>query len=220
MFASSRFCTFRLSFRYKLLLVFTLLTAAISLVICTCYIINEMSEARSQISAMLRLNAESMAETVRLPLYAHDREALNRLAAEALRKARARSVVIRDADGRLLVEARSPAGGDRSRPIVETVSILGGGQGMSVEAALNGVKEGDAPVIGSMSLERGTADLSSMRRRMMVAAISITFGFWLLVTLISNLALRRVTGSFNALMRGLERMRGGEFRDPGGGDGG
>jgi two-component system, cell cycle sensor histidine kinase and response regulator CckA len=201
----------RFSFRYKLLLIFTLLTGIASVAFSTLYVVSQIRESRRNVAEQLRLQAGNLGDSIRLSLYAGDREALKRFAGEAALLPQLRAVVISAADGRVLAEFHSHSSGDTSAMISETMVVRSSPLGVSVESALSGGQDSAPVVIGSVRLDRGTADLSASMQRMVLITCCMAFAFWLLVTCLCNLVLRRVTRSFNSLMRGVERMQTGDF---------
>ncbi|NVN93306.1 MAG: response regulator [Desulfuromonadales bacterium] len=211
MSAVSRVSKFHLSFRYKLLLIFTLLTAAASVAFSALYVINEIRESHHHVSEQLRLQAENLGDSVRLPLYAGNRDVLKQFAADTAQLPQIRSVIISAADGRVLAQFSNHSSGDSSALISETVTVRSSLQGISVESALGGGQEGVPVIIGSVRLERGTTDLSSLVQRTVMMTCCVALVFWLLVSGLCYLVLNKVTRSFNALMQGVERMQGGEF---------
>jgi two-component system, cell cycle sensor histidine kinase and response regulator CckA len=202
----------RFSFRYKLLLIFTLLTGIASVAFSTLYVVSQIRDSRRNVAEQLRLQAGNLGDSIRLSLYAGDREALKRFAGEAALLPQLRAVVISAADGRVLAEVHShPSGGDSSALISETMVVRSSPLGVSVESALSGAQDSSPVVIGTVRLDRGTADLSASMHRMVIITCCMAFAFWLLVTCLCNLVLRKVTRSFNSLMRGVERMQTGDF---------
>ncbi len=202
--------TFRCSFQYKLFLIFTLMTALVAALFSALYVVNETGNARRSVSEQLRLRAGALGDDVRLALYAGNRTALSQFARDASRAPLIRRVSIRDAYGRELA-GFSPRGDDGSEPIVETVSVTGSPLGFSAEEALSGERNQAPAVIGTVRMERSSVDLAKAARTMTLTSCALGGGFWLLVSLLCHLVLRRVTASFNALMRGLERMRQGQY---------
>ncbi len=207
---NARCLKFCFSFRYKLLLIFTLLTAVVTLTFSVLYVVSQIRDLRHSAAEKLRLQAGSLAETIRLSLYAGDREALQRFAGEAAFLPQFRSVVITAADGGVLAELHTHSS-DTSKPIIETVVVHASSLGVSVDSALNGAEDSMPDIIGTVRLERGTADLSASMHRMVMITCGVALGFWLLVTCFCNLVLRKVTRSFNSLMRGVARMQTGDF---------
>jgi len=208
--ATAHFLKFRFSFRYKLLLIFTLLTAVVTFLFSVLYVASQIHDSRHNASEKLRLQAGNLAETIRLSLYAGDREALQRFAGEAAFLPQFRSVIITAADGRTLAELHTHSS-DTSEPIIETVVVRGSSLGVSVDSALNGAEDSMPSIIGTVRLERGTADLSASMHRIVMITCGVALAFWFLVTCFCDLVLSKVTRSFHSLMRGVVRMQNGDF---------
>lgn len=209
--SDSRFSIFHLSFRYKLFLIFTILTTLVSVIFSSMYVIGQIHESRRQAAEQLRLQAENLGNVIRLPLYALDVESVNRFAREASRLPQISSVVIRDAGGRVLSEYHSPHPVEESELISQTVAIQSTSLGFSIESALGGEGEKEPTIIGKVTLERETSDLAATTHRMAIVTCFVGFAFWALVTVLSYLVLRKVTDSFSELMRGVKRMQDGNF---------
>ncbi len=207
----SRRSRFQLSFRFKLFLIFTVLTTLVSLTFSVLYVVGQIRETRRQTMEQLRLQAENLCSTIRLSLYAFDLEAINRFARDAARLPQINSVVVRDGRGKVLAEFRSSHPVDRSSLISQTVVAHSTPLGVSVESALGGKRQDGPIAIGSVTLERETSDLSANTHRMALVACSVGFVFWALVVGLSYLVLRKVTKTFTTLMLGVDRMKNGDF---------
>ena len=202
---------FRTSFRFKLISVFTLLTALASIIVCTLYITSEISEKRDHISDQLRQQARYLGDSIRLPLYAENSEALNQLATETLHLPEVKSVQITAKDGKILVHAKAPDAEETTDTLSETAEVhsnplVNYSPGIDLPASDNGNS-----LIGSVTVVRGTHDLSRLTSRLILVSCSIAISFWLLASLFSYLVLRQVTRSFNALMHGIDAMQAGDF---------
>ncbi|HXE97504.1 MAG TPA: ATP-binding protein, partial [Dongiaceae bacterium] len=114
-------------------------------------------------------------------------------------------------DGRVLAHARAPGADPAADVFSDTVQIFSSPLGPSPDTAIGRESDSEGALIGSVLLERGTGDLSRMGHRLVVISSSIAFGFWLSVSLLCHLALRKVTRSFNALISGIETMQRGDF---------
>jgi signal transduction histidine kinase/CheY-like chemotaxis protein len=204
----SNFCT---SFQFKLFLIFTLLTFLIASLLSILYIVSETSKTRHQTSQRLQLRAEQLAESVRLPLYAENRDVLRMLAAQAARAPEIRAVVISAPDGRVLAEVHSPGPSGPTGTISRSVTVLSSPLANSVESSMTAGQDASAVTLGTVRMERGTADLSRTLLHVVMFSTSIAIAFWLAVSLFCFLVLRRVTRSFNALMRGIHSMQEGDF---------
>lgn len=208
---SKRLTDFRASFRYKLLSAFTLLTALLSILLGTLYVTIEIRERHDFAAGQLHLLAQQLVYSVRLPLYAENREALRQLAEQAARVPHIHSVTIMSADGKPLADVHRPPAKSTTETIAETVDVLSDPLAISVETAITGVAPPSAAKIGTVLMERETSDLSSKSHRLIVTAACITLIFWLTVSYVCYLVLRRVTKSFQALMEGIVTMQSGNY---------
>ena len=211
MLPRSRWSNFIASFQFKLFLVFTLLTILIFTLLNIFYIYNEKYKARQNVTEQLQLQAKNLADSIRLPLYAENSVMLRQLADQAAQLPEIRGVVITASDGRVLVEIRSPQPSGSSESIIRTVEVQNSQFVEPVEFAMDYVNDSSVALIGTVRLERGTEDLSRSLRNVIVLSVGCGIVFLLAVTLLCHLILRRVTKSFNSLMRGIDVMQSGDF---------
>lgn len=209
---SSRPLDFRSSFQYRLFRVFTLLTALIALIFLTVYTFTEIGNQRNHLSAQLHLQAQHLAETIRLPLYAENRPVLRELAEGATHQIpKLLGVVITASNGKVLANVQLPGSENKADLIEETVDVRSDPLASSPESALSGGIEPGPTLIGRVSLKRSTEDLLLMSYRLVAISCAMAVGFWLTVSLICYLVLRQVTKSFNALMQGIQAMQSGDL---------
>lgn len=211
MLPRSRWSNFTTSFQFKLFLIFTLLTLLIFTLLSFFYIYTEKYKARQNVTEQLQLQAKSLADSIRLPLYAENRDLLRQLAEQAAQLPEIRGVVITAPDGRVLVEIRSSKPRRSAETIIRTVDVQSSHFVESVDSAMESVKDSSVTLIGTVHLERGTDDLARALRKVIVLCLGSGFVFLLTVTLLCSLILRRVSKSFNALMRGIDAMQRGDF---------
>jgi len=204
----SNFCT---SFQCKLFLIFTLLTFLIASLLSMLYIVSETGKTRHQTSQRLQLRAEQLAESARLPLYAENRDMLRLLAVQAAEAPEIRAVVISAPDGRVLAEVHSPGPYDPSETISREVAVQSSPLTNFVESSMTAGQDASATPLGTVRMERGTADLSRALLQVVMFSTGAAIVFWLAVSLFCFLVLRRVTRSFNALMYGIHAMQEGDF---------
>ncbi|GFE57991.1 ATP-binding protein [Geobacter sp. AOG1] len=203
---------FRSSFQYRLFRVFTLLTSLIALIFLTVYITFEIRNQRAHISAQLHLQAQHLAETIRLPLYAENRPVLQQLAEGATHQIpELRGVVITASNGKVLTDVRLPRSENNAGVIEETVEVRSDTLASSPESAISGGTEPGPTLIGRVSLKRSTEDLLLMSYRLVAISCAMAVGFWLTVSLICYLVLRQVTKSFNVLIQGIHAMQSGDL---------
>ena len=209
----TRWSKFRTSFQFKLFCIFTLITFLIAFLLTALYITREIRTTRHEAAEQLALRTGNLADSIRLPLYARDVTVLRTLAGQVARTDEIRTIVISAPDGTVLVEAQGN-GQNSSTPTafishtaeVRTSPLVG-----SVEESLAGRHDTATALIGSVRIERSTDDLSRTILHIALFSSAAAIIFWLTVTLLSFLVLRKLTRSFNTLMRGIQIMHDGDF---------
>ena len=211
MSVSNRWSHFRTSFQFKLFLIFTLLTFLISCLLSTLHIITEVRKTRSQASEQLQLRVKQLADSVRLPLYAENHEMLRLLAKQAAQAPEIYSVTIISSDGKVMADVHPSNPSSPTEVISQSIVVRSGPMLDSVESTITGGKDASATVIGTVRIERGTADLSQVILRVAAVSMSVAIAFWLSVSLLCYMVLRKVARSFNALVHGINAMQDGDF---------
>lgn len=207
----ARLSTIRTSFQFKIFFIFTILTAFISCIFITLHILDKISETRRHATKEVHLLARQLADSVRLPLYAENRDLLRQFAEQSGRVPEIRSVTISTMDGRVLADIRPPAGSSPAQVIGETVEVRSLPVGIPMGEGLTDGKNDSSALIGTVRIERGTDDLKRTIRQDVVLSCLLAVLFWLAVALLSFLVLRRTTRSYNALVRGVMMMQGGDY---------
>jgi signal transduction histidine kinase/CheY-like chemotaxis protein len=210
----SRWSSFRASFQFKLFLVFTFLTFVIVSILSTLYIVTENHSARRMVTEQLQLRAKQLGDAVRMPLYAENIEALRQMAGQAARMPDIHAVVISGSGGKILAEVFAPghaASHSSAEIISRTAEVYSNHLVDSVESSIAGGRDDAVVLIGTVRLERETDDLSRNLNRVILLAIGSATGFWLAVSLLCHLVLRRAIRSFNILVNGIDAMQGGDL---------
>jgi signal transduction histidine kinase/CheY-like chemotaxis protein len=206
---------FRTSFQFKIFSIFTVLTFLITCLLGSLYIVGEIRTTRHEATEQLQLRALRLAEMVRIPLYAENREVLLQAAEQVVTVPEIRAVVISAPDGRVLAEVHSsdyvPHSLGSNKIIRQSVEVRSNPFVDSLEAAIVGTTDTASTLIGRVRIERGTEDLSRIVRRAVGIAISVATLFWVAVSGLSHLVLRKLTHSFNMLMQGIQAMQKGNF---------
>jgi two-component system, cell cycle sensor histidine kinase and response regulator CckA len=205
----ARLSSFRSSFQFRLFSLFTLITAVITVLFGTLFLIHELHDEKTQAAETLQLLSEAFAASIRLPLYAEDRGTLTRHAGEALRLPEIRKVVIYSSTGSELVSLSAVSPESTEELISERREVRSYAPALVPDVNEQGDPHGQ--LIGFVELYRGTDDLVRAGRQLAATTCAMALIFWLLVSCSCYLWLRRVTRSFQALMHGLERMRGGDY---------
>ena len=211
----SRWSKLRSSFQFKLFSIFTLLTLLLACLLSVLHIVNEIKKTHRIANEQLRLQAQQLGDSARLPLYAQNRDVLTQLALQTAQKSEIRAVVIIAEDGRVLADVHAPV--DSANPfdpikiISQTVQVYSSQQVDSVASSLAGVQDASVVLIGSVHLERGTDDLDRAIRHLILISIGSAIAFWLTVSSLSYLAFRQLTRSFNVLVQGIDAMQDGDL---------
>ncbi|MBK5273463.1 MAG: histidine kinase [Desulfuromonadales bacterium] len=203
---------FRASFRFKLFALFTLLTAIGTILCISLFIITEIRMQRRMVVDRVHLLATHLADSVRLPLYAENRDILKLLAEDSARNPEIHAVAITSQDGTILAELHKPDGPRHEDLISDTVEVRSNPLTTSPEEAITGDSiPQSGSLIGSVHLEHDTIKLARWIRQMIWTSVLLALSFWLTVSLLSYLALRQVTSSFMTLMSGIQIVRKGDY---------
>lgn len=198
------------SFQFKLFLVFTLLTLVMTSVLSIIYITNQIKEKRNHADESVDLLSRQLAVSVRLPLYAENNLLLAQIIEEVVKTPEIGKIVISTRDGRVLAQAGSLS--ESADKLVKTTAVDSNPMALSPETAITAENPEAAVVIGYVRLERDMGGLKSMIRNMVINVTVISLLFWLSVTVLCFLVLRKVTSSFNALVHGVEKMCLGDYQ--------
>lgn len=206
-----RWSSFRTSLQFRLFVIFTLLTFLIALLLSTLYIVSEIRQTRHQATQLLQLQAKQLANAVRLPLYAENLDLLHQLAEQTAEAPEICGVVISTPDGRVITEIHSPNSPNPNDVINASVMVYSNSLVDSVELSITDGINTSPILLGTVQLQRITTDMSSSINQMVAVSISIAFAFWLAVSLLCHLALRRLTHSFSSLVAGIGIMQEGDL---------
>jgi len=206
-----RWSKLRTSFQFRLFFIFTLLTLLVVILLNFLYIFGEINRAREHAIDMLQQRAKHLADSVRLPLYAENREVLYKMAEQAAKLPEIRAVVISASDGRVLADFRVPDPSGTTEVISQSVDVYSSELLNSIESAITGSKDAPEALIGSVRMERGTADLSRAVRKIVILSVGMSMLFWLTVSLLCYQVLRRLTRSFNSLLHGINALEEGDL---------
>ena len=206
-----RLSTIRASFRFKIFLIFTSLTAVISALFITLYSFDKISETRRHATKEVHLLAQQLADSIRLPLYAEDYQLLQRFAEKTGRVRGISSVSITAADGRVLAGYQVPTTASPTDRIGSTVTVLSLPLGGSLDNGPAAATQSSGALIGTVHVERGTDDLKRAVRQDILLSCLLALLFWLAVSILGLLVFRKMTRSFALLVSGVEAMQGGDF---------
>lgn len=207
----NRLQRFRTSFRSRIFLAFTLLTALIALAFMAITISNENSNYRQRSDEKAKLLASMLADNARLPLFAGNLLALEKLADDLLENARVAQVVIADHENRPLVDRSSTTLKGSTALVTGRAPVKASALAPSLQTALTGVPETAAAPLGSVAV---SIDASDLRRSLLSTVLRtgvLVLVFWIAVLTAIHPVLKRITRSFEALIKGLDTVMTGDF---------
>lgn len=207
----SRASRFQRSFRSRLFLIFTLFTAAITILFVLLYISGEMRNYSERSTERAQLLAAQLAFAIRLPLYAENGAELERLARELLSSPKVNRIVINNAENRVLVDLSSREFSEDAILTRATTVVASTPASPSAESALSGVSASNGLTLGTATVFIDTSDLRASIVSAILGSAAIAVLFWGAVLLASYPVLKRVTSSFEALTSGLDSMMTGDF---------
>lgn len=203
---------FRHSFRSRIFIAFTGLTALIAISFMAIAINNEIINYRERSDEKARLLASMLADTVRLPLFAGDRGAMEQLASEMLTTSRVARITITDHDNKVLVDLNSPRSPLTHQPTASaSIPVLASALTPTVDTALSGVPSSMPPPFGAVRVSIDTSDLKQSIKTTTLKTGAVVLLFWMTVLAVTYPILKRITRSFDTLTQGLDTMMGGDF---------
>ena len=208
---STRLPNIRSSFQFQLFLTFTALTAVITFLLGTLFVVHKINEDTRHASEKLQLLAERFADSIRLPLYAENRDLLLQYGEEVLHIPQVRGVEISGVNGKMLVKLPATPVADEADCISSKVEVRSSAFAFLPDSTLDSQRNTHGPLVGYVRLYRGTDDLQASGRALVLTAVALAVLFWLVVSGSCYLLLRRVTRSFQDLMRGLHNVHGGDY---------
>lgn len=203
----SRTPFFRSGFQLKLFIVFTVITALASILISVLYLSSEIKEKRANARSLLNMQAHYLAESIRIPLYAENSVVLQQVVDEVIQQPEINAIIISSHDGRILAGMQRPTKDSPFSVFRETVEVRCSSLAKTLDTETGTVPPTEGSLIGTVQLERNNSDLSRAIRRLVIVTVFLTLLFWMLVSALSYLILRRVTNSFNALISGIGEIR-------------
>lgn len=208
----ARFKGFRRSFRSRIFIAFTVLTALIAASFIAIAINNEIKNYKERSDEKARLLASMLADTVRLPLFAGDRSALEQLAGEMLSTSHVARITITDHENQALVDLHASPASFKDQPTASaSVRVLAPPSTPTVGAALSGVPSDMPHPYGTVSVSIDTSDLKQSINTTILKTGAVVLLFWITVLAVTYPVLKRITRSFDTLIQGLDTMMEGDF---------
>jgi len=197
------------TFRAKLFVLFAVFTVLVSATYTGIHIFQEVHAYRLRAREKSRLLASNLANSVRLPLYAGDRERLGSLAAETAAYPGVRRVVVVDLQGRVVAEGGHP--GNRADDVavssIEVVPALVGTPGDPLFVP-GGSEKGP---LGRVTVVLDGRELTAAIRSMIMTSAATALLFCLVITAISYLVIYWLTRSLGLLTEGIRAIEEGNY---------
>lgn len=207
-----RLCRFQSSFQFKLFLTFSLMATLATILLCILFVVRETRQSRVHTTEQLKMLSRHLADSIRLPLYAENREQLQQLTNEIAKIDNINSVVITNLEGRVLAVVNNHPSSDETDTITEIAESRSMPLPPTPEFGFGDANSSPrGKLIGFVQIERNLADLNKNIVRTISVACLFSFFFWLIMIGLSHLVLRRVTHSFNELSLGIQQMQQGDF---------
>lgn len=208
---SSRAGRFQRSFRSRLFLIFTFFTFVISILFVLLYIKAEVRNYRERSNERAQLLASQLAVAIRLPLYAENFSELTRHAGYLLASPKVMRIIISGNDSRVFVDMKAAVDIKDSTLVKASAQVMSASDSPSVEDAISGAGRTTGLPLGVVTVFIDTSDLKASIISAIFGSAVIALLFWIAVLLTSYPVLKRVTGSFETLTTGLNRMMNGDF---------
>lgn len=205
---------FRYSFRSRIFIAFTILTALIAASFMGIALNNEMKNYRERSDEKAHLLASMLADAVRVPLFAGDLSSLERLAKEMIETSRIAKIVITDHENKELVNLSTPKTAQQEPQATittATVMVLATSMAPTVDTAITGIPTTMPPPFGAVHIFIDTSELRQSIKNTMLKTFGVVLIFWLVTLGVTYPVLKRITRSFDNLTQGLNTMMGGNF---------
>ncbi len=210
----NRMKPFRYSFRSRIFIAFTLLTALIAVSFMGIALNNEIKNYRERSDEKARLLASILADAVRVPLFAGDRERLQQLAHEMIETSSVAKIVITDHENKELVSLSTPnPEHKKQQPAITTATtmVLATSMAPTVDTAITGIPTTMPPPFGAVHVSIDTSELKKTISSATLKTAGVVLLFWFLVLGVTYPVLKRITKSFVSLTQGLDTMMTGDF---------
>ena len=200
----------RHTLRFKLFLTFSILTLVICATLSGLYLWREIHSYRQRTGEKAQILATSLAGSLRLPLFADDRETLSRLAAETAGYSGVDTVTITTTARNIVARAGTPSNHESYDAISRDASVQAISSTGSTEESMGLV------IGGSASLGRVRVTMNNSEMRAFVRALIITTALtalfsWVVVNFLSYYVVVWVTRSLTLLITGISSIREGDF---------
>lgn len=195
------------SLRFRLFFSFTIMSALVSATFTLYYLHHENQTSVLHLQHEGNLILAMLKNSIKLPLYAENRESIALLTAETMHNDSVLIIRIFDHSDSLLAETRKPGKIDlrQSLTIRETVTIMEDLD--SPENLLVGRNDYQNKQIGFIELVMDKRSATEHMKELYFAALLSSIFFWGATSLLGFLLLQRITKPFQRLMTGINKLQ-------------
>jgi signal transduction histidine kinase len=202
---------FHNSFRFRLFLVLTLLTAIITLILTSIIILSERNNYLRQLQQEGRLLATFLTKNLQLPLYAENSEEVANHTSLLMEYKSVEAIRVRNAKGLIVAYISRSSLLQEKPPLTVTAPVITSNIGFSPEAQLLGTVPAQGELIGTVELVMNRLPMSEQMAHFIKVAILIAMSFWLTVSAVGFLIFRQMTGALGLLMDGVRKIEAGDL---------
>jgi signal transduction histidine kinase len=202
--------TAKLSLRFRLTLLITLLTAVLTISFTSYFILHEQNTQISRLRNKGELLASILSNSIQIPLYAGNDEEVAMHASEIFSNGDICGLKIYNRKRELIISAFKGYNTSGCSGLTVTKSFYSNSNQFSPEALLLGEVPPDTPT-GAIELEMETAQLQLLTKKLILVSSLLALAFWLAANSITFLLLKRLTSTFELLMSGVKRIEEGDL---------
>jgi signal transduction histidine kinase len=204
---------FHSSFRFRLFLVLTILTAIITLILTSLIIVSERNNFIRQLKQEGKLLATFLTKDLQLPLYAEDSEGVASHTASLMEYRSIEAIRVRNSRGLIVADISRSSQPRNTQSLIVSAPVITSNTSFSPEAQLLGADAGQSELIGTVELVLNRLPMSEQMDHFIRVAILIALTFWLTVSAVGFLIFRQMTGTLGLLMDGVRKIEAGNLAD-------
>ncbi|GAM07972.1 putative sensor protein [Geobacter sp. OR-1] len=198
------------SLRFRLFAAFSAFALLMSTVFTALWILHDMPIYKANSVEKANLLAGQLSSSIRLPLFAGDREAVARYAGETARQHGVHRVIVLDEKGLVISDVSLSPGAPDAKHLKIEAGVVAGDFGPSVDQLMSGGAASRGK-IGTVQLEMNDDELNRQIYSLLLTSIITGIVFWLLFMVIGYQIVRWATQSIEPLVNGLRTMHSGDY---------
>lgn len=202
---------FRKTLRFRLLLIFTILSAFTIATFTAYYIHHQEKNSVERLHQEAKLIISAIKSAIRLPLYAEYREGIATALAEALENRSVVTIRVYNHDNILLSEGIGPAAANRGKTTTVREKVFIKDLNYTPESLLLGEDWTRTKAIGFIEITMDMSVISSQLRSLYIVAMTIGFVFWAGTSIIGFFLLEHITAPFQNLLAGIKEVEKGNL---------